>query len=221
MASRKASRVTDHLLLPCVAGLVRLIDALVSTTNSSTAGNTSGSTLSSAQDDWVSSAAARMSKPVISAPADAPPVPEPEEAPPVAALALAPGSGLDGFLTAGDLAGLKLNAELVVLSGCRTAGGVVIAGEGIQGLTAPLLAAGSRRVLATGWRIRDGDAARFMEYFYRELPVDGEVGAALRRAKLAARSDGMTAAVWGAFVLAGDPLGGFVPRPVKASVSGR
>ena len=100
-------------------------------------------------------------------------------------------------------------------------GGVVIAGEGIQGLTAPLLAAGSRRVLATGWRIRDGDAARFMEYFYRELPVDGEVGAALRRAKLAARSDGMTAAVWGAFVLAGDPLGGFVPRPVKASVSGR
>jgi hypothetical protein len=31
----------------------------------------------------------------------------------------------------------------------------------------------------------------------------------------------MTAAVWGAFVLAGDPLGGFVPRPVKASVSGR
>lgn len=137
------------------------------------------------------------------------------------ALALAPGSGLDGFLTAGDLAGLKLNAELVVLSGCRTAGGVVIAGEGIQGLTAPLLAAGSRRVLATGWRIRDGDAARFMEYFYRELPLDGEVGAALRRAKLAARSDGMTAAVWGAFVLAGDPLGGFVPRPVKASVSGR
>ena len=137
------------------------------------------------------------------------------------ALALAPGSGLDGFLTAGDLAALKLNAELVVLSGCRTAGGVVIAGEGIQGLTAPLLAAGSRRVLATGWRIRDADAARFMEIFYRELPLDGQVGAALRRAKLAARSAGMSAAVWGAFVLVGDPLGGFVPRPAKASVSGR
>src|SRR5262249_7228649 len=50
--------------------------------------------------------------------------------------------GEDGFLSPADLAALRLNANLVVLSACRTAGGVIVAGEGVQGLTAPLLEAG-------------------------------------------------------------------------------
>jgi CHAT domain-containing protein len=42
------------------------------------------------------------------------------------ALALAPGNGHDGFLGPGDLGALDLDADLVVLSACRTAGGVVV-----------------------------------------------------------------------------------------------
>src|SRR5262249_6075549 len=59
------------------------------------------------------------------------------------ALALAPGNGEEGFVTPAELARLRLDADLVVLSACRTAGGVVVDGEGVQGLTAPLLAAGA------------------------------------------------------------------------------
>src|SRR5205809_4716530 len=38
-------------------------------------------------------------------------------------ISLAPGDGEDGFLGPADLAHLHLAADLVVLSGCRTAGG--------------------------------------------------------------------------------------------------
>jgi hypothetical protein len=41
------------------------------------------------------------------------------------ALALVPGGGHDGFVGPGDLAGLPLRADLVVLSACRTARGRV------------------------------------------------------------------------------------------------
>jgi len=69
------------------------------------------------------------------------------------ALALAPEGAEDGFVHPAELAALGLQAELVVLSACRTAGGVIVRGEGIQGLAAPLLAAGARAVAATWWPI--------------------------------------------------------------------
>ena len=121
------------------------------------------------------------------------------------AVALAPGGGHDGFVTAADLGALRLNADLVVLSGCRTAGGVLVAGEGLQGLTAPLLQAGAQSVLATIWRVGDGDAARFIDLFYRELARDGAVAPALGRAKRNALSAGLPASIWAAWVLVGNP----------------
>jgi CHAT domain-containing protein len=57
-------------------------------------------------------------------------------------LALAPDSSESGLVGPGDLAALRLDADLIVLSGCRTAGGVFVEGEGVQGLTAPLIQAG-------------------------------------------------------------------------------
>src|SRR5262245_34832792 len=42
---------------------------------------------------------------------------------------------------------------MVMLFACRTAGGVVVNGEGIQGLTAAFLQAGARSVVATSWRV--------------------------------------------------------------------
>ena len=81
------------------------------------------------------------------------------------ALALAPSEGETGLVGPSDLAALKLNADLVVLSSCRSAGGVLVNGEGIQGLTAPLLEAGTQVVVATRWQVDDRKAYRFVDAF--------------------------------------------------------
>jgi CHAT domain-containing protein len=128
-----------------------------------------------------------------------------EQAPTRTALALAPGDGEDGFVTPGDLAALDLDADLVVLSACRTAEGVDVRGEGVEGLTAPLLQAGARVVLATRWRVGDREAAKFVERFYGELAAGKPTGMALTAAKRDALRSGQLPAIWAAFSLVGDP----------------
>ncbi len=122
------------------------------------------------------------------------------------ALALAPGDGEDGFLSPADLAALELNADLVVLSGCRTAGGVAIAGEGMEGLTAPLFAAGARSIVATQWRIGDESTVRLVEDFYSGLAEGLPVADALQKAKLAAIGRGARPSDWAGFTVVGDPV---------------
>jgi CHAT domain-containing protein len=122
------------------------------------------------------------------------------------ALALAPGRGEDGFLSPADLGALRLDADLVVLSACRTAGGVAIAGEGLEGLTAPLVAAGARSVVATQWRIGDRSTVRLVDDFYGGLARGLPVADALRSAKLAAIARGAPPGDWAGFTVVGDPL---------------
>jgi CHAT domain-containing protein len=122
------------------------------------------------------------------------------------ALALAPGEGETGFLGAGDLAALQLEADLVVLSACRTAGGVLVGGEGVQGLTSPLLQAGARSLVATAWRIPDAGVVSFVDNFYARLARGLPVVEALRAAKLDALKAGESPRVWAAFLAIGDPL---------------
>ena len=122
------------------------------------------------------------------------------------ALALAPGGAEDGFLSPADLAGLELDADLVVLSACRTAGGVTVAGEGVQGLTTPLMAAGARSVVATQWRVGDRSTVRLVADLYDGLARGLPVAEALREAKLAALGRGAPPGEWAGFTVVGDPL---------------
>ena len=123
------------------------------------------------------------------------------------ALALAPGGGDDdGFVDPAQLASLRLNAPLVVLSACRSAGGVVVGGEGVQGLTAPLLAAGARVVVATTWRISDAGTVPLIAGFYAAMAHGLPVGDALRTAKLEAMRRGAAPRDWAAFTAVGDAL---------------
>jgi CHAT domain-containing protein/tetratricopeptide (TPR) repeat protein len=122
------------------------------------------------------------------------------------ALALAPGEREDGFLSAADLAGLRLDADMVVLSACRTAGGVTVAGEGVQGLTTPLVAAGARSVVATQWRVGDRSTVRLVADLYDGLARGRPVAEALREAKLAALRRGAPPGEWAGFTVVGDPL---------------
>ena len=91
----------------------------------------------------------------------------------------------DGFLRLNDIYNLHLDADLVVLSACRTALGQEIRGEGLVGLTRGFMYAGAARVLASLWSVEDRATADLMESFYRERLRQGlSPAAALRRAQL-------------------------------------
>lgn len=122
------------------------------------------------------------------------------------AIALSPGGNENGVVSPGDLAALDLGVDLVVLSACRSAGGVVVGGEGVQGLTAPLLAAGARAVVATYWPIDDRETVTLVRDFYDALARGATTGAALRSAKLAALHRGRPARDWVSFTVIGDPM---------------
>jgi CHAT domain-containing protein len=132
------------------------------------------------------------------------------------ALALAPGEGESGFVSPGELGALHLKADLVVLSACRTGRGVVVEGEGVQGLTAPLLQAGARSVVATSWRIGDQATVTFVQSFYQALARGMPVADALRAAKLDAIRRGANPNEWAAFTAVGDPL---VTIPLRTPAS--
>jgi CHAT domain-containing protein/tetratricopeptide (TPR) repeat protein len=129
-----------------------------------------------------------------------------DDVPVRSALALAPGGGQSGYVGPGDLAALRLTADLVVLSACRTARGAVVTGEGVRGLTGPLLAAGAHSVLATQWRLNDRDAVPLVYTLYLGMARGLPITEAVRRAALGARQAGRPEREWATFMLVGDPL---------------
>jgi CHAT domain-containing protein/Tfp pilus assembly protein PilF len=117
------------------------------------------------------------------------------------------GKPREGFLSLRDVYDLDLAADLVVLSGCQTALGREIRGEGLLGLTRGFLYAGAPRVVASLWWIDDRATAALMAAFYRGLWAEGlRPAAALRKARLslARQHRFRDPAYWGAFVLQGD-----------------
>jgi CHAT domain-containing protein/Tfp pilus assembly protein PilF len=117
------------------------------------------------------------------------------------------GHAKEGFLGLRDIYDLDLTADLVVLSGCQTALGKEIRGEGLLGLTRGFLYAGAPRVVASLWWIDDRATASLMASFYRALWIDGlRPAAALRQARLSLsrRHRFRDPSYWGAFVLQGD-----------------
>jgi CHAT domain-containing protein/tetratricopeptide (TPR) repeat protein len=79
------------------------------------------------------------------------------------------GEPQDGFLRLHDIYNLKLPVDLVVLSACSTALGREIVGEGLIGLVRGFMYAGSRRVLASLWKVDDEATSELMTRFYRAL----------------------------------------------------
>jgi CHAT domain-containing protein len=89
----------------------------------------------------------------------------------------------DGRLTAQEIYGLDLHADLVILSACRTAAGRVT-GDGIIGLTRAFLYAGTPTVMATLWDIADEPGLFLLPHFYDALGAGGDASHALRSAQL-------------------------------------
>jgi len=110
----------------------------------------------------------------------------------------------DGFLRLDEVTRLKLNADLVVLSACRTGQGKLANGEGVSGLARAFLYAGSRGVVCSLWSVDDKATADLMTGMYRRLKDGIASGDALREAKLEMIKAGKAPLYWAPFILIGE-----------------
>ena len=123
---------------------------------------------------------------------------------------LAPGGGHDGRLEVHEVFGLRLQAELVVLSACQTglgtgALGDVPTGDDWIGLTRAFLHAGAANVVASLWSVQDRATADLMERFYAGYATSADPTRALavaQRALLAAPAT-VHPFYWAGFEVAG------------------
>ena len=101
---------------------------------------------------------------------------------------------IPGFLHAVDLADLKLQAELVVLSACQTA--VRSRGDAMAGLAHGLVRNGTPSVVGSLWQSDDAGSVDLMDRFYHHLWAAPELDApsALRLAQLDLLEDSQWAA---------------------------
>ena len=117
------------------------------------------------------------------------------------------GRAQDGFLRLHDIYDLKLRADLVVLSACRTGLGKEVRGEGLIGLTRGFMFAGTPRVVVSLWSVSDLSSAELMERFYSRL-LGGQASylEAMRDAQLSMlREDAWQDPYhWAGFVFQGD-----------------
>ena len=119
----------------------------------------------------------------------------------------AEGQPQNGFLQLHDVYGLRLNADLVVLSGCQTGLGEELTGEGLIGLTQGFLYAGSKSVVVSLWSVQDKTTEVLMASFYEAMLKDGMApSVALRQAKLKIyqQRQWRSPYYWSAFVIQGE-----------------
>ncbi|GGI68259.1 hypothetical protein GCM10007973_01700 [Polymorphobacter multimanifer] len=150
------------------------------------------------------------------------------DSPPALVTSIAEDEASDGLLSFEEIAGLSLDANLVVLSACNTAASASSArarqsgfrselGQAatLNGLARAFLVAGSRAVLTTHWAIPDSFRAqdgRTIEASTRLISQmfqagrTGSMGGALRQAQMGMMSgiDTSHPYYWGAFMLVGD-----------------
>ncbi len=83
----------------------------------------------------------------------------------------------DGRLEAWEIADMDINADLVTLSACETAGGKFSQGEGIVGLSWAFFIAGCRSALVSQWKVESRGTAELMIEFYRRYSKrNGDAG---------------------------------------------
>ncbi len=116
-------------------------------------------------------------------------------------------AGEPTVLRAGEISAMELGARLVVLSSCASAGGRVLSGEGVLGISSAFLSAGASSIVATLWPVDDRVTADFMACLYAHLARGEPVAAALGHAQraLERRPETSHPFYWAGFIVTGDP----------------
>jgi CHAT domain-containing protein/tetratricopeptide (TPR) repeat protein len=117
----------------------------------------------------------------------------------------------DGYLSASEIAGLKLDADWVILSACNTAAGRTTTGaEALSGLARAFFYAQARALLVSHWEVNSDATVKLITSAVGEITKDKSVGRAeaLRRAMLAMIDNGLPheahPAYWAPFVVVGE-----------------
>ncbi|MCT4644474.1 MAG: CHAT domain-containing protein [Carboxylicivirga sp.] len=108
----------------------------------------------------------------------------------------------DGFLSLKEIYMLDVNADLVVLSACKSGTGKVLEGEGVMALPRGFIYAGASNVIASLWKVHDEKTKELMVAFYKHLLNEQVTYArALQLAKQDCIKKGFLPVDWAGFVL--------------------
>jgi len=99
----------------------------------------------------------------------------------------------DGVLTMGEIMGLRLNADWVVLSACNTAAGQGVGSEAISGLGQAFFYAGTRALLVSNWPVESASARMLTTELFKLQEADPTMfrAVALQRSMLKLLDEGV------------------------------
>ncbi len=116
----------------------------------------------------------------------------------------------DGYLSASEVAGLKLDADWVILSACNTAAGGAEGAEALSGLARAFFYAGTRALLVSHWSVYSDATVKLITGAMGRMAADKSVGRAeaMRQSMLALIDKGAPyeaqPAYWAPFVVVGE-----------------
>src|ERR1700730_1661492 len=116
----------------------------------------------------------------------------------------------DGYLSASEIADLKLDADWVILSACNTAAGGAEGAEALSGLARAFFYAGARALRVSHWSVYSDATVNLITGALSRMAADKSIGRAeaMRRSMLAMIDNGEPFEVppvyWGPFVVGGE-----------------
>jgi CHAT domain-containing protein/tetratricopeptide (TPR) repeat protein len=116
----------------------------------------------------------------------------------------------DGYLSASEIAQLKLDADWVILSACNTAAGGAEGAEALSGLARAFFYAGARALLVSHWAVASDATVKLITGAVGRMASDKSIGRAeaMRQSMLTLVDNGETyeahPAFWAPFIVVGE-----------------